>query len=251
METLRRRKSILILIKEVIEAHKNECLNNPEKFLLTKKCNKKQFFEIFYHIKSLKYSDKPDYEFIRLKLKELLNAEIMLVNFQSDPSLINYFRNNMFHQTNNQIGLNPLLELLNNQKESTRNSSGGHISPNNDFNVEIATKSNSHIINNINQKNKESELNNKEKSILKRKRLRISDYEDIKNIKSQNDQNKKIKEINHTEMKPNNNLNPQLLLNQLSEDKIVEYINNLKFLNCYYLNYYSFDLYVKCKNPFI
>ena len=48
------------------------CLSNPEKFLWT--TTTKNFMplkEIFYHIKSLKYEDRPNYCFIKDKLIEI------------------------------------------------------------------------------------------------------------------------------------------------------------------------------------
>jgi hypothetical protein len=249
METLRRGKSNIKLIKEVIEAHKNECIKNPEKLLSSIKVNKKQLFEIFYHIKTLRYPDRPNYEFIRSKLKELLNEEIMITNIQSDQNLMYYFRNNLFPQ-NNHLGLSPFLELLNNQKESTKNSSGGLISPQNDACADNLSKSNYNVFNNINKIN-ENEMKSNEKNILKRKRVRKSeDNEVLKHFKVEKDRISKNIAKNQIENKSKMKDFPELLLKQLvsSDDKFFSYINKLNFLNNYYLNYYSFDLYVKCKN---
>jgi hypothetical protein len=251
METLRRGKSKLKLIKEIIEAHKNECINNPEKLLVSNKVNKKQLFEIFYHINSLRYSDRPNYEFIRTKLKELYSEEIMIFNIQSDQSFIYYFRNSLFPQ-NNQIGINPFLELLNNQKESTKNSSGGQISPQNNNFKDNFPKSNYNVLNNINKIN-ENEKKSKENNILKRKRVRKSEDEVVKYFKVEKDQLRKNNSRNQIENKAKMKDFPEKLLNQLisSDDEFYNYINNLKYLNNYYLNYYSYDLYVKCKNYLI
>jgi len=85
--------------KDEIEAVKNDCINNPEKFLLTNKCNKPQLFEIFYHIKSLKYVDKPDYNLIRNKLRELQSIEITKANL-SDRTLMTYIQQSLFSPQN-------------------------------------------------------------------------------------------------------------------------------------------------------
>jgi hypothetical protein len=172
----------------------------------------------------------------------------MIINIQSDQNLMYYFRNSLFPQ-NNHLGLGPFLELINNQKESTKNSSGGQISPKNDPFVDNLSKSNNNVLNNINKIN-ENEMKSNENNILKRKRVRKSEDEVLKYFKVEKDQFKKNNAKNQIENKSKMKDFPELLLKQLvsSDDKFLSYINNLNFLNNYYLNYYSFDLYVKCKN---
>jgi len=62
--------------KEKIANRKNECVVNPEKELLTNHKNKKEILQILYHIKSLQYGDRPNYDYIRNILKCLLSAEL-------------------------------------------------------------------------------------------------------------------------------------------------------------------------------
>lgn len=175
----------------------------------------------------------------------------MIFNIQSDQSFIYYFRNSLFPQ-NNHIGINPFLELLNNQKESTKNSSGGQISPQNNNFKDNVPKSNYNVLNNINKIN-ENEKKSKENNILKRKRVRKSEDEVVKYFKVEKDQLRKNNSRNQIENKAKMKDFPEKLLNQLisSDDEFYNYINNLKYLNNYYLNYYSYDLYVKCKNYLI
>lgn len=54
---------------EAVKAIKTRCLANPEQYLWTNKTkNIEQVKNIFYHIRSLEYADKPDYFKIRQQL---------------------------------------------------------------------------------------------------------------------------------------------------------------------------------------
>ena len=66
--------------KEAIEKCKREYIMNPEKLLIST-CNRKEIFEIFYYINSLRYEDKPNYLFIKNKLKEILIKEATKLNY--------------------------------------------------------------------------------------------------------------------------------------------------------------------------
>ena len=57
---------------------KTECLNNPEEKLWIVTKDIPEVKEIFYHISSLGYKDKPNYSYIRERLKNiyLRNIEI-------------------------------------------------------------------------------------------------------------------------------------------------------------------------------
>ena len=108
--------------KENIGKIKKQCLDHPEKFLLTSSCNKKELIEIFYYIKSLKYETKPCYSFIRNKLNELLSNEV------------NKFKE--LSKTTSTINQSSLVELFNNKSnfadlfiKETRHSSSGLINP--------------------------------------------------------------------------------------------------------------------------
>lgn len=55
--------------KDEVKDIKMKCLKKPEKYLLTTTIKKfPQIREIFNHIKSLQYEDKPKYSFIANKL---------------------------------------------------------------------------------------------------------------------------------------------------------------------------------------
>jgi len=72
--------------KEKIERIKRHCLANPEKELLTNNCNQKEMLDIFYYLKSSKYSDRPNYEFIRNILQRQLNCEIMKLSISQEKT---------------------------------------------------------------------------------------------------------------------------------------------------------------------
>lgn len=60
-----------------------KCLKNPEKYLWTTTTKKfTQMRDIFYHIKSLQYEDKPSYSLIATKLREM-QAIIMQEQYMS------------------------------------------------------------------------------------------------------------------------------------------------------------------------
>jgi len=75
--------------KEKIANRKNDCLVNPEKELLINNVNKKEILQILYHIKSLQYGDRPNYDFIRNILKGLLNNELRSSQQETTVSPIN------------------------------------------------------------------------------------------------------------------------------------------------------------------
>ena len=149
--------------------------------LLTTKCNKNQFFDIFYHIKSLKYVDRPDYDFIRNKLKELLNVELMILSI-GDNSFINYLTNSLFPQ--DYMFNHPLFK----QKDTTKHSSE---SPNNNFILENQTSIKQYY--NLNENNKVGVKNNNENDDLLRKK-RIRNHEGSLIDKAPNEEKRKIVE---------------------------------------------------------
>lgn len=57
---------------------KTDCLNNPEEKLWIVTKDVPEVKKIFYHLKSLKYEDVPDYALIKGQLKSILerNTEI-------------------------------------------------------------------------------------------------------------------------------------------------------------------------------
>lgn len=60
-------------VKDEVKDIKEKCLSNPKKYIFGSATKKyPQLKEIFYHIKSLEYEDKPKYSFIQEKLKEIL-----------------------------------------------------------------------------------------------------------------------------------------------------------------------------------
>jgi hypothetical protein len=98
-------------------------MNNPDIMLQNTKCNRKQFYEIFYHLKLLKYSEKPDYSLIRSNLSELHNFEIMRFKLSNENSLLSYMTNPFLPQ--NHFPLNNYIDIFQPQfKDSTRISSG-------------------------------------------------------------------------------------------------------------------------------
>jgi hypothetical protein len=61
---------------------KEFCLADPEKKLfLNSSKGKREIIEIFIHIKSLTYEQRPDYGFIRTRLEELLTKEYIKLNY--------------------------------------------------------------------------------------------------------------------------------------------------------------------------
>ncbi len=50
---------------DAVKCIKTRCLDNPEQHLWIKTKNIPEVKEIFYHIKSLQYGDKPDYNRIK------------------------------------------------------------------------------------------------------------------------------------------------------------------------------------------
>jgi hypothetical protein len=68
--------------KDDIKKMKEICLADPERklFLNTSK-GKREIVEVFIHIKSLTYEQRPDYSFIRIRLEELLTKEYIKMNY--------------------------------------------------------------------------------------------------------------------------------------------------------------------------
>ena len=65
-------KYFLDNIKDEVKDIKMKCLSHPEKFLWTSTTkNFPSMIDIFNHIKNLKYEDRPDYNLIRTKLREV------------------------------------------------------------------------------------------------------------------------------------------------------------------------------------
>jgi hypothetical protein len=61
-------------VKDEVKEIKMKCFHAPEKYLWTASTKKmKEVRDIFYHLKSLNYDDKPDYEYIRSKLRDINN----------------------------------------------------------------------------------------------------------------------------------------------------------------------------------
>jgi hypothetical protein len=59
--------------KDYVKETKIECFKNPETYLWnTTTKNLIPMRAIFYHLKSLEYADTPDYNFIEIKLQEML-----------------------------------------------------------------------------------------------------------------------------------------------------------------------------------
>lgn len=177
--------------------------------MLTTKCNKKEFFDIFYYIRSLHYSDKPNYEFIRNRIKELLNFEIMKSSV-ADKSLVNLLTNNFFSNKNeaegisNEVLMNKKCDSNLHQKDIIRNTSG-YLSPQyNDLIFEKLPISNPTLLQNFLNFNAEQQFDNE---ILKKKRLRNTDIykEIIEKKKSEN--NNIFNNVNTCNNYRNNNNN--------------------------------------------
>lgn len=85
--------------KDDIKKVKEICLHDPEKklFLGTSK-GKKEISEILTHLKTLKYEDRPNYYFIKMKINELRFAELKKLNgiFLDIPSI-----KELYHSFNN------------------------------------------------------------------------------------------------------------------------------------------------------
>jgi len=81
--------------KEKIANRKKECIANPEKELLCNNAHKKEILQILYHIQSLQYCDRPNYDYIRNILKGLLNSELRASLIQQEKTtMTNTFMNN-------------------------------------------------------------------------------------------------------------------------------------------------------------
>lgn len=65
--------SLIDNVKDEVKDIKSKCLKNPEKYLWATTTKRfPHLIEIFYHIKSLQYEDKPSYAFVAQKLREIL-----------------------------------------------------------------------------------------------------------------------------------------------------------------------------------
>lgn len=56
---------------EQVKEIKTQCLEDPEKYLWVVTKDVQEVKNIFYHLKKLNYSDKPDYDYIRNELKTI------------------------------------------------------------------------------------------------------------------------------------------------------------------------------------
>lgn len=65
-------------VKDEVKDMKMRCLSHPEKYLWTPVTIRKfpQVIEIFNYIKQMAYEDKPDYEFVRVKLREIKVSQV-------------------------------------------------------------------------------------------------------------------------------------------------------------------------------
>ena len=174
----------------------------------------------------MKYGDKPNYEFIRAKLKDLLNSEIMKINV-SDNYLETYLTNNF-------------LDFSHQFKDSTRNTTGYLSNQINNFLlIENFQNSNPTFIQNNNLFNNNEQ--NAKNEILKKKRSRNPDKENKKNLSKFSTKNEEnIQQINqnmYNNYINNNNNNNNLYsdcLNQLiyNDLNLIEAINyNISNIN--------------------
>jgi len=217
--------------KDDIEKCKAECYNNPEK-LLTTTCNKKEFFDIFYHIKSLKYEDKPDYELIRNLLQKcLMSYELSRYNLTNENGIKTTISStNMNNNTNNPnpfgIDLNNVKDFFSQNKQNLEN---------NCLEKCDALKEKTRISSGLSPKPKKENLftitkgNNPKRDILKRKRKRIDEIESdnkeklsIKQLKN----NLISKDINNTNLENSKSDIFKLLLAYTKENEN----NNNNFL---------------------
>ena len=106
------------------------CLLNPEKYLfLTTSKDKVEIINILDHIKTLKYEDRPNYEFIQNKLKDMRNKEFARI-FQKkftnglNNAFFNDFEKLQKYYDESNINLNYILNNvnINNQGNFQKNS---------------------------------------------------------------------------------------------------------------------------------
>jgi hypothetical protein len=69
-----------------VKAIKTECLGKPEEKLWIATRHMVEVRNIFNHIKSLNYKDRPNYELIRNNLKSILNVNMEIPTIVYVPS---------------------------------------------------------------------------------------------------------------------------------------------------------------------
>ncbi len=69
-----------------VKTIKTECLGQPEEKLWIATRNMVEVRNIFNHIKSLNYKDRPNYELIRNNLKSILNVNVEIPAIVYVPS---------------------------------------------------------------------------------------------------------------------------------------------------------------------
>jgi len=99
--------------KEKIANRKRECLSNPEKELLCNNPHRKEILSILYHIQSLQYQDRPDYEFIRGVLKGIWSKELRSTTLNEKAQIANsVVDSNNYGNINININYNEMLNQI-------------------------------------------------------------------------------------------------------------------------------------------
>ena len=87
---------------EQVKEIKTQCLEDPEKYLWVVTKDVQEVKNIFYHLKKLNYSDKPDYDYIRNELKTIYLRNQLPQSTPFEPSIPSFPREQNF-----MMGQNP------------------------------------------------------------------------------------------------------------------------------------------------
>jgi len=211
-----------LLIKDEIKKKKEECLQDPENLLLMTTCKgKTELISILNYIKSLKYEDTPNYDYIRRLLMELKTKELrkqsnqVKFNWMNTVDPIGYIQHNTYNNDHSKVNLfnnftgDSSLYVVN--PHNSNNNLSTNFSTNSSLHYFLTLQqnstNNSSTLNNINFKDNFTGLNNlynrlnntnyQDFSIkqpnLKKKRKRISLKEEcIENENKEEYPNKKV-----------------------------------------------------------
>ena len=86
---------------EQVKEIKTQCLEDPENFLWVATKDILEVKNIFYHLKKLNYSDKPDYDFIRNELKTIYLKNQFPQATMFDPIVNSFQREQNFMMAQN------------------------------------------------------------------------------------------------------------------------------------------------------
>jgi hypothetical protein len=211
------------------------CLIDPEKkLLLNSTKNKPEIIEIFKHIKSLTYDDRPNYHFIKLNLDSLRSQELMKnssLNIMMNSNNMLFYdciKKSIDEQTNNNNNNVDTNKRNNSKKKNNKHSI--ITNSNNDNRSNFTSPMNGFLLpeinNNMSNNNLDNSGSNLVESLLHKYNL-LQEENLCKNLKSTN--NNKLSLFNSGKKQNNNNGEEKVLNRKRGRDEELENKEEINF----------------------